>query len=175
MAREEEPHRKAVNGQVPEPDPVAVDLVIPVSAGVADREQASHRREQPDAGGADGTANGVDDDIEALARQACGQLSGIDDLVVREFCLPSGAQVAGADRADNSEAPSWRAMPGKPTARPPRAPWTKTRSPLRMRAVCVTARCAVAAFGTTATASAGSRPASFIDVTNAASLTKIEA
>jgi hypothetical protein len=44
-----------------------------------------------------------------------------------------------------------------------------------MRAVCVTARCAVAAFGTTATASAGSRPASFIDVTNAASLTKIEA
>ena len=45
--------------------------------------------------------NAVDDDIEALARQACGQLSGIDDLVVREFCLPSGAQVAGADRADN--------------------------------------------------------------------------
>jgi hypothetical protein len=99
VARQAGPHRKAEDSQVPPPDPVAVDLVIPVSAGVTDQEQASPRREQIDAGGPDGTADGVDDDIEAPARQACRQLSGIDDLVVGELCLMCGVQVAGADGA----------------------------------------------------------------------------
>jgi hypothetical protein len=99
VGRQERPHRKAENSQVPPPDPVAVDLVIPVSAGVTDQEQASHRREQIEAGGPDGTADRVDDDIEALARQVCRQFSGIDDLVVRELCLPCSVQVAGADGA----------------------------------------------------------------------------
>ena len=76
VARQEGPRRKAENSQVPPPDPVAVDLVIPVSAGVTDQEQASSRREQLDAGSPDRTADRVDDDIEALARQACRQLRG---------------------------------------------------------------------------------------------------
>jgi hypothetical protein len=36
VTRQEGAHRKAENSQVPPPDPVAVDLVIPVSAGVTD-------------------------------------------------------------------------------------------------------------------------------------------
>jgi hypothetical protein len=76
VARQEGPRRKAENSQVPPPDPVAVDLVIPVSAGVTGQEQASPRREQLDAGGPDGSADRVDDDVEALARQACRQLRG---------------------------------------------------------------------------------------------------
>src|SRR5262245_57546308 len=101
VARQEGPRRKAENGQVPPPDPVAVDLVIPVSAGVTDQEQASRRREQINAGGPDGTADRVDDDLEALARQAGRKLSGIDDLVVGEPCLLGGVQVAGADGTDD--------------------------------------------------------------------------
>src|SRR5690242_19398077 len=54
----------------------------------------------------------------------------------------------------------------------PTAPWCRTRSPSRLRAIWVSARYAVAPFGTTATASAGSRLTSFIDATYAASLTK---
>jgi hypothetical protein len=114
--------------------------VIPVSAGVTDQEQASPRREQIEAGGPDGTADGVDDDIEALARQACRQLSGIDDLVVGELCLLCGVQSLARTVPVTREAPSWRAIPGKPAARPPRAPWTRTRSPSCMRAVWVSAR-----------------------------------
>jgi hypothetical protein len=68
VARQEGPSRKAENSQVPQPDPVAVDLVIPVSAAVTDQKQASPRREQPDTGGPDRTADRVDDDIETLAR-----------------------------------------------------------------------------------------------------------
>jgi len=101
VARQEGPHRKAENSQVPPPDPVAVDLVIPVSAGITDQEQASPRREQVDAGGPDGTADRVDDDIEALARQSCRQPSGIDDLVLGESCLLCGVQVAGTDGTDD--------------------------------------------------------------------------
>src|SRR5262249_51354241 len=89
------PREKTRTARVPRPDRVAVDLVIPVSAGVTDQEQASRRREQINAGGPDGTADRVDDDLEALARQAGKKLSGIDDLVVGEPCLLGGVQVAG--------------------------------------------------------------------------------
>jgi len=101
VARQEGPRRKAENSQVPPPDPVAVDLVIPVSAGVTDQEQASPRREQLDAGGPDRTADRVDDDVEALTCQASRQLSGIGDFVVGESCLLCGVQVAGADGTDD--------------------------------------------------------------------------
>jgi hypothetical protein len=149
--------------------------VIPVSAGVTDQEQASSRREQVDAGGPDRTADRVDDDVEALARQACRQLSGIDDLVVGQSRLLCSAQVAGADGTDDPGGAELAGDAREAGSQAAKGPCTRTRSPSRMWAIWVSARYAVAPFDTTATASAGSRLTSFSDATYAASLTKIAA